>query len=79
MSRIKVYGTKSCPQCRGATQYLEQKGIEFDYVDISQDDEALKEVKAMNAMSLPVIRNGNKHCVGFNVKALEEVLKNGND
>lgn len=79
MSRIKVYGTESCPQCSGAKQYLEQKGVEFDYVDINEDDEALEEVKAMKAMSLPVIRNGNKHCVGFNVKSLKEVIKNGND
>lgn len=76
---IKVYGTESCPQCQGAKQYLKQKGISFEYVDVFKDEEAMKELEELGAMSLPVIKCDNATVMGFNVKMLEEVLKNGND
>ena len=79
MVRIKVYGTERCAQCKGVQEYLKQKDIDFDYVDVNQDDAALEEVKAIGALSLPVIKKGNKYCIGFNVKSLEEVIKYGND
>jgi glutaredoxin 3 len=77
--KIKVYGTALCLQCHSAKQYLKQKGISFEYVDVSKDTQAMKELEELGAMSLPVIKCGNNTIIGFNIKMLEEIINNGND
>ena len=77
--RIKVYGTESCPQCHGAKQYLTKRGLSFEYVDVSKDTLAMRELEELEAMSIPVIMCGNTTIIGFNIKKLEEVINNGND
>lgn len=77
--RIKVYGTESCPQCHGAKQYLIKRGLSFEYVDVSKDTLAMREIEKLGAMSLPVITCDNTTIIGFNIKMLEEAINNGND
>lgn len=77
--RIKVYGTESCPQCHGAKQYLTKRGLSFEYVDVSKDTLAMREIEKLGAMSLPVIKCDNTTIIGFNIKMLEEAINNGND
>lgn len=79
---IKVYGTESCPQCHGAKQYLMKRGLSFEYVDVSKDTLAMRELEELGATSLPVIKCDNifnTTIIGFNIKMLEEVINNGND
>jgi glutaredoxin-like protein len=49
---IIFYGTKWCPDCKRSKKFLDQRGIEYRYVDINRDREARAYIQEVN--------NGNR-------------------
>ena len=45
MSKITVYTTSYCPYCIAAVQLLQQKGVEFKEIDLSDQPEELSDLK----------------------------------
>ncbi len=76
-TNVKVFSTPSCNYCRQAKEFLEEKGIEFEYLDVSADKEALQEMKRLTGggRSVPVIAVGDQVLVGFDRKDLEKALE----
>ncbi|HEX9117677.1 MAG TPA: glutaredoxin domain-containing protein, partial [Anaerolineae bacterium] len=54
---IIVYGTTWCPDCRNAKQFLGEHLVQYLWVDIEQDAEAMAEVVRINRgnRSVPTI------------------------
>jgi glutaredoxin-like YruB-family protein len=76
MTKIKVYSTKSCPYCIMVKEYLSEKKIDFDYIDVGEDQEAAKEmVEKSGQMGVPVLDIGGEIIVGFKKEAIEKALK----
>jgi glutaredoxin-like protein len=50
--RIKMYGTNWCGDCRRARQFFADNKIDFDWIDIDQDQDARRYVESVN--------NGNR-------------------
>jgi len=75
-SKIKVYSTPGCHNCNQARKLLSDKGVEFEYIDVTRDGEALREMKRIShgARSVPVISICDKVLVGFNKVELEKAL-----
>lgn len=74
---IKVYTTPTCPYCHKLKDWLKEKEIEFEEVDVSKDQEAAKKIiEKSGQMGVPQIEIGEKVIVGFNPEAIEEELKN---
>jgi len=46
--KIKVYGTSWCGDCHRAKTFLENHQINFDWIDIEKDPEAVKFVEEIN-------------------------------
>jgi len=44
MAKIRVYSTLMCPYCKMTKEFLKEKGIEFEDIDVSVDREAAIEV-----------------------------------
>ncbi len=40
--KIVVFGSRHCPHCEPARQYLLEKGVSFEYIDISESIPNLK-------------------------------------
>ena len=57
---IKVYGKPNCPQCETLKSLLNAKGQEYEYIDMSQDIDALNEVKAQGFRSAPCVKVNGK-------------------
>jgi mycoredoxin len=57
MSNIKVYGTRWCPDCIRAKQLLAREKVEYDWIDIEQDEAAAAYVEKVNGgfKSVPTI------------------------
>ena len=57
LNKIKVYGTKWCPDCARAKQIFAKNKVEYDWVDIEQDPKAADEVVKINRgnKSVPTI------------------------
>ena len=45
---IKVYGADWCPDCVNTKNFLNSKGVEFEYIDISQNESAVAFVEKAN-------------------------------
>ncbi|MEE9322984.1 MAG: glutaredoxin domain-containing protein [Candidatus Aenigmarchaeota archaeon] len=75
--KVKVYSTPTCPYCKMAKEFLKEKGIEFEDVDVSTDQEAAKEmIKKSGQMGVPQIEINGKMIIGFDREKLEKELEN---
>jgi len=74
---IKVFSTKTCPWCTKVKEYLQNKGIEFETVDVSANREAAMEmVKKTGQMGVPVTQIGEKYIIGYNPEAIDAEIEN---
>ncbi len=57
MSKIIMYGTPTCGDCVLAKQVFSENNVDYDYIDISNDEEATqKAIKLNNGIRrIPVI------------------------
>ena len=74
--KVILYGTPNCMWCVKAKEYLKEKGIPFEYIDVSQDQEAAQEmVKKSKQMGVPVIEIDGEIIVGFEKEKINKKLK----
>ena len=45
---IKIYGADWCPDCVNTKNFLNSKGIEFEYIVITDNDEAIAFLEKVN-------------------------------
>lgn len=62
---ITVYSKPACVQCTATTRALEAKGIDFDVVDLTEDDDAMERVTDLGYRQAPVVIAGDAHWSGF--------------
>ena len=73
--KVKVYSTQMCPWCHRVKEFLKEKKIQFEDIDVSSNQEAAQEmVKKSGQMGVPVTDIDGKIIVGFNVEAITEAL-----
>jgi len=76
---VKVFSTPTCPYCDQLKDYLKEKKVEFEEIDLSKKaDEAEKLIKKTGQMGVPaiIITNGNEEevIVGFDVEKIDKAL-----
>lgn len=62
---ITVYSKPACVQCTATTRALEARGLDFDVVDLTEDDGAFTHVSALGYRQVPVVVAGEDHWAGF--------------
>jgi glutaredoxin 3 len=73
--KIKVYSTPTCPWCRMLKDYLREKNVEFEDVDVSTDTKAASYiVEKSGQMGVPQTEINGKMIVGFDREAIDEEL-----
>ncbi len=73
---ITVYSTPTCPYCKLVKEYLQEKSLSFEEVDVASNGEAMKDmVKLSGQMGVPVVKIGDQVIVGWNRQALEDVVR----
>ena len=57
MSKILMYGTPTCGDCVLAKQVFAENNVDYDYIDISNDEEATQKAIQLNngIRRIPVI------------------------
>lgn len=76
MAKVKVYSTATCPWCVKAKEFLKENNIEFEDVDVAEDEKAREEmVEKSGQMGVPVIDIDGEITVGFDVEKIKELLK----
>jgi len=75
MANVKVYSTPTCPYCVRVKEYLKQKDIEFQNIDVSSDTKAVEEmVKLTGQMGVPVVMIDDKVVIGFDKPKIDLLL-----
>jgi len=76
MSRkVKVYSTSTCPYCSRAKDFLKQNNIDFENIDVSQDQAKAQEMIDLSGqMGVPVVVVGDDVIVGFDKGKLSKSL-----
>ncbi len=62
---IVVYSKPACVQCTATTRALDRQGMEYDVIDVSNDQDALELVQSLGYRQVPVVVAGEKHWAGF--------------
>ena len=76
MPKVKVFSTLSCPYCVTLKEYLKEKGIKFEDIDVSQNKKALEEmIEKSGQMGVPVAEINGEIVVGFDKEKINELLK----
>jgi len=76
MGNITVYSTPTCPWCIKVKEWLKEKKIEFDDIDVSENEDAKNVmVEKSGQMGVPVIDANGTIIVGFDVDKLEKAIK----
>lgn len=72
---VKVYSTPTCPWCKRVKEFLGEKNIEFEDINVASDKEAAQEMmKKSGQMGVPVIDVDGQIMIGFNQEELEKAL-----
>ncbi|NTW28809.1 MAG: glutaredoxin family protein [Coriobacteriia bacterium] len=77
---VRVYALSTCPYCRMARKYLDERGVAYDLteVDLLEGEPrivAASEVKRLSGgLSFPVILIGEEVVVGFNKGHIDRAL-----
>lgn len=72
---IKIYSTPTCPYCNMAKKMMDDKGVEYQNLDVSKDREMAKEMIIKSGQrSVPVIDIDGEIIIGFDKVRLEQLL-----
>jgi len=59
MKKVRVFSSPTCPYCLTLKRFLTEKGIEFEDIDVSQNEEARKEImEKTKETTVPVLDIG---------------------
>lgn len=74
--KVKVYSTPSCPFCVTLKNFLKEHNIEFEDIDVSENELAQKEmIENSGQMGVPVTDIDGQIIVGFDQDKIKKLLK----
>ena len=73
---IKIYGADWCSDCIFAKNFLSSKQIQFDYIDITDNDIAIKTIEKINngKRIIPTILVDDKVYVNPGISELMKII-----
>ena len=75
MIMIKVYSTATCPYCVTLKNFLKEKGVEFEDIDVTIDADKQKEmITKSGQMGVPVVDINGQIIVGFDRERIVKLL-----
>ena len=73
--KVRVFSTPTCPYCVALKSYLQEHNVEFEYIDVSQDITAQKEmIEKSGQYGVPVTEINGEIIIGFNQDRINQLL-----
>ena len=63
MKKLTIYSTPTCGHCKEAKKYLNDLGIEYQDVDLTQDSDSMSFIRSQGHRSVPQIYLGEQQFV----------------
>ena len=73
--RIVMYGVDWCGYCKKAQEYFENKGVDYEELNIETDMVAKQHYDILGGSGVPLIYVGFKRIQGFNSQTFDEILE----
>lgn len=70
---VVVYSLPNCVQCETTKKVLTRKGIEYQEINLAENEEAMQHVRDLGYTSAPVVEVGNTHWSGFRNEMLNSI------
>lgn len=75
MPKVKIYSTPACVYCQLLKQFLQEHTVEFEEIDVSEDQNAAEEmVQKSGQMGVPVVEIDEEVIVGFDKAKITKLL-----
>lgn len=72
---VKVYSTPTCPYCVTLKLWLKEKNIEFEEIDIAEDEKARDDmVERSGQIGVPVVDIDGQIVIGFDRDKISKIL-----
>ena len=72
---INIYTKPNCVACNFTKNFINDNGIEAEFIDVTQDEQALSYVKELGYNAMPVVYvDENTHWFGFRPDELEKLV-----
>ena len=73
--KVRIFSTSACAYCVTLKEFLKERNIEFEDIDVSKDKTALDEmVEKSGQMGVPVVDIDGEIIVGFDKKKISQLL-----
>ena len=75
MFKIKIYSTPVCPYCSTLKEFLKERNIKFEDIDVSKDKSGRDDmIKKSGQMGVPVVDIDGQIIVGFDKEKICQLL-----
>lgn len=76
MKKVTIYSTPTCSYCLMAKDWMKEKGVEFEEIDVAADEVKRNELLELTdgQMGVPVIVVDGEVIFGFDKEKLEKAL-----
>ena len=75
MEQVTVYTTPTCPWCGKVKDFLNEKGVSYQEMDVAKDPAGARQmIERTGQRSVPVTVVGDQTIVGFDREGLERIL-----
>jgi len=72
---VRIFTTPACPFCYVLKEFLKEKGIEFEEIDVSKDEKARDEmIKKSGRLEAPIMEIDGQIVVGFDKEKICKLL-----
>ena len=76
MSKVIVYTKDNCPQCMMTKKLMDALNIEYETIDVTDNEEAREHIKQLGFQTLPVVEaDGFKPWFGFRPENIDLLAK----
>lgn len=73
--KVRIYSAPTCPYCHMVKEFLKQNKVEFEDIDVSENEDKAKEmVQKTGQQGVPVIEINSEIIIGFDKERLKKVL-----
>ena len=73
---VTIYSTPTCVYCKSLKEYLSEKNIVFQEIDVSENEKELEKMVAISGqMGVPVVEIEGNVVIGFDREKIDEILK----
>ena len=71
-----LYVKAGCPYCRAATDYLDERGIAYEKIEVRGSDKAMRKLQEISGqMKTPTLQWDGNVLADFGVDQLEEFMQ----